>query len=95
MRIKHPAGTKVPPHWHPEDEYLTIIEGTAFLGMGEKFDPATAQKMPVGAFAAVPKRMAHFVDCETENIVQVHGIGPFVINWVNPADDPNRKSRSK
>jgi quercetin dioxygenase-like cupin family protein len=95
MRIKQPAGTKVPPHWHPADEYITAIEGTFFLGMGEKFDPSNAQAVPVGAFALVPKKMAHFAYNETEIIAQVHGIGPFVINWVNPVDDPSRKSSAK
>jgi quercetin dioxygenase-like cupin family protein len=95
IRIKQPAGTKVPPHWHPEDEYITVIEGKAFLGMGEKFDLSNAQEVPVSGFAAVPKKMAHFAYNETELIAQVHGIGPFVINWVNPADDPSRKSSSK
>ena len=95
IRIKQPAGTKVPPHWHPEDEYITGIEGTGFIGMGEKFDPSNAQEVSVGSFVVVPKRMAHFAYNETEIIGQVHGIGPFVINWVNPADDPNRKASSK
>ena len=95
IRIKQPAGTKVPPHWHPEDEYITMISGTSFLGMGEKFDPSNAQEVPAGGFAAVPKKMAHFAYNEAEVIAQVHGIGPFVINWVNPADDPSRKSSSK
>jgi hypothetical protein len=63
--------------------------------MGEKFDPSKAQQVPAGGFVVVPKKMAHFAYNQTETIGQVHGIGPFVINWVNPADDPSRKPSSK
>ena len=27
-----------------------------------------------------------------ETIVQVHGMGPFEIHFVNPADDPTKKT---
>ena len=40
MRLKAPDGFKVPPHYHPSDENLTILQGTFMIGTGEKADPA-------------------------------------------------------
>jgi hypothetical protein len=37
--------------------------------------------------------MKHYVWVEKDTEVQFHGIGPWTINYVNPADDPrNQKS---
>ena len=73
------------PHWHPEDENITVLKGTFFVGVGEKFDPQTLQRMGVGDFVLLPKKMLHFVQSQGETIVQVHGIGPFQI--LAAADD--------
>ena len=45
IRIKLPAGYRVPPHWHPVDEHVTIISGTLQLGMGDKFDAASMRAL--------------------------------------------------
>ena len=37
-RVKVPAGYKVPPHIHPNDENVTVISGTLNIGMGGAFD---------------------------------------------------------
>jgi len=54
--------------------------------MGEKFDESKLQPMNAGNFTVVPKEMRHFGMTKGETIIQVHGIGPFKVNWVNPAD---------
>jgi hypothetical protein len=30
--------------------------------------------------------MRHFGKIKGDTVIQVHGIGPFKVNWVNPAD---------
>jgi hypothetical protein len=95
IRIKQPDGMKVPPHWHPIDENLTVLAGTFVLGMGEKFDISKAEELPAGTYALLPKKMPHFGLAKGETIVQVHGIGPFTVTFVNPADDPRKKSGSQ
>jgi len=37
LRVKMPDGYRVPPHTHPKTERITVISGTLYLGMGEKF----------------------------------------------------------
>jgi quercetin dioxygenase-like cupin family protein len=91
MRVKLPDGGKVAPHWHPHDENVTVIQGTFMIGAGEKFDATKLQTVPAGGFMHMPKEMRHFAAVKGETILQVHGTGPFEINYVNPADDPRKK----
>ena len=81
-----PTEPKCPPHWHPADEYVTVLKGTFLVGMGETFDESKLRPMNVGNFTFIPKEMRHFASCKGETIVQVHGMGPFKVIWVNPAE---------
>ena len=91
LRVKLPAGYKVPPHWHSTDENVTVIQGTLMVGKGEKFTADAAEALPTGSFMRMPKEMRHFAFAKGETILQVHGIGPFDIHYVNAADDPRKK----
>ena len=86
LRIRCTDGTKIPAHWHPTDENLTVLKGTFLVGMGESFDETKLQTMNVGNFVSMPKEMRHFAMNKGETIVQLHGAGPFKVNWVNPSD---------
>ncbi len=77
---------KIPAHWHPTDENITVLKGTLLVGMGETFDETKLQAMNAGNFVSVPKEMRHFAMSKGETIVQVHGSGPFQANWVNPSE---------
>jgi hypothetical protein len=59
--------------------------------MGEKFDPAKLRALPAGSYALLPKDKPHFNLYQGETIIQLHGIGPYDIKYLNPADDPSRK----
>ena len=93
MRIITQDGLKIPPHWHPADEHLTVISGTFNLGLGETFDESKTTALNPGDFAMMPAGERHFAWSKGETIVQVHGMGPFKINFVNPADDPAMKKQ--
>lgn len=95
MRLKLPAGYRVPPHWHPTDEHVTVISGSFFMGMGEKFDEKSATQMPVGGFAMMVTGTRHFAFTREGTTIQLHGVGPWGINYVNPADDPRQAQTSK
>ena len=86
LRIHCADGTKVPPHWHPTDENITVLKGTFFVGMGEKYEDTKLQQMNAGNFMIMPKEMRHFATCKGDVVVQVHGIGPFKNIWVNPSE---------
>jgi hypothetical protein len=86
VRLRCVDGAKIPAHWHPTDENVTVLKGTFLAGMGETFDEAKLTTMNVGNFVTMPKEMRHFAMSKGETIVQVHGAGPFKVNWVNPSE---------
>lgn len=95
VRLKMPAGYRIAPHWHPTDEHVTVLSGTFALGMGDKFDTAAMNDLPAGGYALLPAEMRHFARAKTEATVQVHGMGPFALTYVNPADDPSKRAPAK
>jgi quercetin dioxygenase-like cupin family protein len=90
FRIKLPAGYRIPPHWHPCPERVTVLSGTFKLGMGDKFDESAAKVMPAGSYTSMPPKMHHFAMTEGETVLQLSTIGPWGITYVNPADDPRK-----
>jgi quercetin dioxygenase-like cupin family protein len=93
LRLRMPDGYTIPPHTHPKTERLTVISGTFNIAMGEKLDKKDARKMPAGSFGYWAAEMKHFVWADGETIVQLHGIGPWSIKYLNPNDDPRNKKQ--
>jgi len=91
MRLWMSGGYQIPPHWHVRAEHVTVISGTFNLGMGEKFDKSAGLTMPAGTFGFLAPRMRHFAWATGESVIQLHGMGPWEIVYVNPADDPRGK----
>ena len=83
LRTKTPDAFLVPPHWHPADEHLTVIEGVLVVGLGEKIDPTTERELPAGSYVVMPKGVRHYVWNKGETVVQMQGIGPFEVNFVD------------
>jgi len=82
-RVKIPAGARVPAHTHPQDELVTVIEGTWYLGEGAKFDSAKLRGYPAGSFIVIPAGIPHFVAAEKGPVVvQLCGIGRFKTNYL-------------
>jgi len=90
IRLKVPAGYRVPRHWHPTDEQVTLIEGDFNLSMGTKADAMDAALAP-GDYLNLPARMQHEASTSNGAVVEIHGEGPFQIHYVDPADDPTAK----
>jgi ketosteroid isomerase-like protein len=91
IRIQMPAGYKIAPHWHPTDEHVTVLSGTFAAAMGKAWDDKAIADLPAGSYAVMPATMPHYAMAKTPTVLQVHGMGPFVLNYVNPADDPSQK----
>jgi hypothetical protein len=91
IRLRMPDGYRIPPHWHPLRENVTVISGTFALGMGDVFDVDKMKSVPTGTFAFLDPDMHHFAMAHGEAIVQVHGASPLQFNYINPQDDPSRK----
>ena len=95
VRFQFPANYKIMPHTHPTDEHITVISGKLNLGMGEKFDQTASREMLPNAFGVMPAGMVHFAWTGEPTIIQLHGTGPFKINYVNPADDPRKAAKKQ
>ncbi|OLE56229.1 MAG: hypothetical protein AUG74_19715, partial [Bacteroidetes bacterium 13_1_20CM_4_60_6] len=52
LRLRCADGTKIPAHWHPTDENVTVLKGTFLFGMGDTFDESRLQTMNVGNFVS-------------------------------------------
>ena len=92
MRLRLPAKYKLPNHWHPAHEHVTVIEGAFWLGHGEKWDEKTMTELPPGSFAMMPPKHGHYAMTKKKTIIQVHAWGPWAITYFNPADDPRSKT---
>ena len=92
FRIKLPPKAKISPHTHPLIEHVTVISGTFYLGIGEKFEASKATAYPAGGITVIPQGMPMFAFAkDKETTIQVHGMGPWGINYLNPADAPAPK----
>jgi hypothetical protein len=91
VRLKMPDGYRIPPHWHPNRENVTVISGNFKVGMGDTFDASKMMTFGPGSFAYMDPSMHHYAMASGEVIVQVHGMAPLQINYVNPSDDPSKK----
>jgi quercetin dioxygenase-like cupin family protein len=89
IRLKTPAGYRVPRHWHPTDEQVTVIEGEITLSMGEAAS-AHAETFGAGDYVNLPARMQHEATMKSDAVVQINAMGPFEITYVDPADDPRK-----
>jgi quercetin dioxygenase-like cupin family protein len=96
MRVMAPAGYKIPPHWHPGIEHVTVISGALYMGLGETWDESKGHELSPGSFAYMQAGTKHFAWTKKVTVLQVHGVGPWGITYINPSDDPrNQKQATK
>ena len=82
-RVKIPSGSRVLAHTHPQDELVTVIEGTWYLGEGTAFNPARLKAYPAGSFIIIPADVPHFVAAKEVNaILQLNGNGKFHTDYL-------------
>jgi len=91
MRLSAPDGYKIPPHWHPNVERVTVISGTLHIGLGDTFDETKGHAMPAGTYATMQPKVHHFAWTEGDTVIQLTTLGPWKLVYVNPKDDPSKK----
>lgn len=90
-RIQFPAGYKIPPHFHSGIEHVTVISGEFAMGHGEKFDEKKMTKLAPGQVAIMQPKTPHYAMATQPTEIQLHGVGPWTLTYVNPKDDPRGK----
>lgn len=93
MRLAMPAGYRLPPHFHQVDEHVTVISGAFQVGMGDTFDEGKLTTLPPGTFGVIRPGVRHFARADKATVIQLHGVGPWGLTYVNPADQPNTARR--
>lgn len=91
FRLKIPANSKIAPHTHPAYERVTVLSGTFHFAHGDRYDPARTSALGPGSVAIMPAGTPMFGYTREETIIQLHGIGPWGLNYLDPADDPRKK----
>jgi quercetin dioxygenase-like cupin family protein len=91
VRLKVPAGFKIQAHNHPNDENVTVLSGSFNIGTGDKLDDKKGMAVKAGGYSFVAKGMNHYAWFTEETVLQLHGMGPQGVTYVNPADDPRKK----
>lgn len=93
LRLELPSGYRIPPHFHHVPEHVTVMSGSFYVGMGETFDATKTTELTAGAFGVIEPGMRHFATTKVKTVIQLHGVGPWSLVYVNPADDPRTKAK--
>ena len=91
VRLKMPDGYKIAPHTHPNRENVTVLSGNLKVGMGDQFDASKIMSFGTGSFAYLDPSMHHYAMASGDTVIQIHGMAPLKIEYINPADDPSMK----
>lgn len=91
FRLKFPRDYKIPAHWHPAVERVTVLSGTFYMGLGDTLDVQRSMALSPGSMMIMQPKTHHFAWTQGEVVVQLNGIGPWGITYVNPADDPRKQ----
>jgi hypothetical protein len=74
------------PHFHPNDRYIVVLQGTWWVGSGPKFDPANTTPMPAGSFVTHFGKQVHWDGAKDEEAwVLIVGEGPGTLTLVEEA----------
>jgi len=93
IRLMVPPGSKIPPHWHSQDETVTVIAGTVYFGSGDKVETSKAHTLTAGGFHFLAGNDHHYLVAKSRAVVQVNGNGPFDIMYSKSDDDPQNPKK--
>jgi hypothetical protein len=95
MRIRELPGTVIPLHSHDVDEHITVVQGRWYFAVGDSWNRSALTALHTGDYAFAAKGSTMFGYCPDGAIVQVQGVGPFLIHWkhgVHTLDDSVARS---
>jgi quercetin dioxygenase-like cupin family protein len=77
MMVRIPNGTKLPPHFHPENRTVVVTSGIFYYGYGDTFNETKLNEVTVGTFFTEPAEQPHFAFAKAGDVIlQVNGFGP-------------------
>ena len=91
VRLKVPKGFMIAAHTHPNDENVTVLSGSFHIAAGDNYDEVKGETIRAGGYSYVAGGMPHYAFFPEETVLQLHGMGPQGIIYLNPADDPRKQ----
>jgi quercetin dioxygenase-like cupin family protein len=93
LRLTVPPNTRIAAHTHRDERMAVVVAGTWFFGYGRVAHEAALKALPAGSFYTEPAGDAHFAMTKDEPVeIVITGLGPSDTQYVDPANDPNRKA---
>lgn len=90
FRLKLPADYRVAPHVHPAYERVTVLSGAFHFAHGKVFDRDKTTALKPGDLAIMAPGDPMYGYTEVETVIQLHGTGPWGIEYINAEDDPRK-----
>jgi len=88
VQLAMPGNYRIAPHYHPTDEHVKVVHGTFLVGMGDTVNLSKTKRLAVGDTITATAGTHHFGETKGRTTVEVSGMGPFQLTYVNPADMP-------
>ena len=88
FRIRTTEAFVLPPHTHPRNERVTVIEGAVHVGFGDTVDRQASTRFKAGDFYVNRAGAVHFVWSDEPVTLQLTGIGPWAIHPAAEATAP-------
>jgi hypothetical protein len=88
VRLKMPAHFKVPAHYHPKDETVTVISSDFHVGMGDKLDMQKGLLLNAGGLVQCLRVCATMAGLTVGRSCKFTATG--LLQYVNPEDDPSK-----
>ena len=85
-----PDGYRMPPHSHPVDEHVQVLEGALLVGLGDKLDAGHTMRAEVGDTGTAPAGAHHYTIAEGMTRVRVTFMGPYTITYLHAWQAPRR-----
>ena len=82
VRFKINGEFLLPPHTHPKDERVTVLQGKVYVAFGVGATKAEATIFEPGDYYVNAKNAVHTVWADPGTIIQITGIGPWEANLV-------------
>lgn len=83
IRVRFPAGGTSRPHFHSQDRFVTVIEGTWNAGIDASHDMTATTPIPAGGYMMHPAGAVHYDGSRGEAVVvEIRGFGPVTTTGV-------------
>ena len=91
LRLRFPANYKIAPHYHSAIEHVTVISGEFVMAVAEQAGQGKETRLQPGDVGIMQPKTPHYAYATKATEIQVHGVGPWTLTFVDPKDDPRKQ----